>query len=121
MNPLGLLLATMERPPAIEEEFQDWYDAEHFPERRDCDGFLTAGRYICRDGWPKYSALFIALVELRTARIGETGSVGAFGGSARYIDGERMRSVRTTRGGHLRRKVTFPIRQQRRQTRHLFL
>lgn len=57
-DPLGLLLATMEPPPAIEEEFQDWYDTEHFPERRDCQGFLTAGRYICLDGWPKYLALY---------------------------------------------------------------
>ena len=58
MNALGLLLATMEPPPAIEEEFQDWYDNEHFPERRDCEGFLTAGRYVCLDGWPKYLALY---------------------------------------------------------------
>ena len=26
----GLLLATMEPPANIEEEFQDWYDSEHF-------------------------------------------------------------------------------------------
>ncbi len=58
MSALGLLLATMEPPPAIEEEFQDWYDTEHFPERQDCEGFLTAGRYICLDGWPKYLALY---------------------------------------------------------------
>ncbi len=58
MSPLGLLLATMEPPPAMEEEYQDWYDTEHFPERRDCEGFLTAGRYICLDGWPKYLALY---------------------------------------------------------------
>jgi len=55
---LGLLMATMEPPPAIEEEFQDWYDTEHFPERRDCEGFVTAGRYLCIDGWPKYLALY---------------------------------------------------------------
>jgi hypothetical protein len=29
----GLRLAMMEPPPAVEEEFQDWYDTEHFPER----------------------------------------------------------------------------------------
>lgn len=58
MTAYGLLLATMEPPPAIEEEFQDWYDTEHFPERRDCEGFLTAGRYVCVQGWPKYLALY---------------------------------------------------------------
>ena len=54
----GLLLATMEPPPAIEEEFQDWYDTEHFPERAGCPGFLTARRFICVDGWPRYLALY---------------------------------------------------------------
>lgn len=54
----GLLLAMMEPPPAMEEEFQDWYDTEHFPERASCDGFLTAGRFICVEGWPRYLALY---------------------------------------------------------------
>ncbi len=58
MTVTGLLLATMEPPPAMEEEFQDWYDTEHFPERRDCEGFVTAGRYICIDGFPRYLALY---------------------------------------------------------------
>jgi len=54
----GLLLATMEPPPAMEEEFQDWYDTEHFPERATCEGFLSAHRFICVDGWPRYLALY---------------------------------------------------------------
>ena len=41
-QPVGLLLATMEPPAGLEEEFQDWYDSEHFPERQGCPGFLTA-------------------------------------------------------------------------------
>jgi hypothetical protein len=54
----GLLLATMEPPASLEEEFQDWYDGEHFPERRDCAGFETANRFVCVDGWPRYLALY---------------------------------------------------------------
>jgi hypothetical protein len=54
----GLLLAMMEPPPAMEEEFQDWYDTEHFPERATCEGFLTASRFVCIDGWPRYLALY---------------------------------------------------------------
>jgi hypothetical protein len=54
----GLLLATMEPPANIEEEFQDWYDSEHFPERRNCAGFETANRLVCVDGWPRYIALY---------------------------------------------------------------
>jgi hypothetical protein len=54
----GLLLATMEPSPGLEEEFQHWYDTEHFPERRDTIGFLTAIRMVCLDGWPRYIALY---------------------------------------------------------------
>lgn len=54
----GLLLAMMEPPPTLEEEFQHWYDSEHFPERQNVEGFLTAARYICLDGWPRYLALY---------------------------------------------------------------
>ena len=54
----GLLLAMMEPSASFEEEFQDWYDIEHFPERRAINGFLTATRLICIDGWPRYLALY---------------------------------------------------------------
>jgi hypothetical protein len=54
----GLLLAMMEPPPAMEEEFQDWYDTEHFPERAAVKGFLTAHRFVCIAGWPRYLALY---------------------------------------------------------------
>jgi hypothetical protein len=57
-TPVGLLLATMEPPANIEEEFQDWYDTEHFPERQGCPGFLTANRFVCVDGWPRYLAMY---------------------------------------------------------------
>ena len=57
-EPKGLLLATMEPPPAMEEEFQEWYDTEHFPEREGCEGFETAARFICIDGWPRYLAAY---------------------------------------------------------------
>lgn len=54
----GLLLAMMEPSPTLEEEFQHWYDSEHFPERQNVEGFLTAARYTCLDGWPRYIALY---------------------------------------------------------------
>ena len=55
---VGLLFATMEPPANIEEEFQDWYDTEHFPERQACPGFLTANRFVCIEGWPRYLAAY---------------------------------------------------------------
>lgn len=57
-TPCGLLFAAMEPSPELEEEFQHWYDTEHFPERRDCPGFRTAARFVCIEGWPKYLAAY---------------------------------------------------------------
>jgi len=57
-EPLGLLLVTMQPPSEMEEEFQDWYDDEHVPERAAIPGFLNARRYVCIEGWPRYVALY---------------------------------------------------------------
>jgi hypothetical protein len=54
----ALLIVTMEPPPAMEEEFNDWYDTEHFPQRRALPGFLSGSRWVCLDGWPRYLALY---------------------------------------------------------------
>lgn len=55
---LGLLCATMEPPDGLGEEFNNWYDFEHLPERADTSGFLNAERFICIEGWPRYLALY---------------------------------------------------------------
>ena len=55
---LGLLLVAMEPPPGLDEEFNDWYDTEHLPQRRALPGFLSGRRFVCVDGWPRYAALY---------------------------------------------------------------
>jgi hypothetical protein len=54
----GLLLVTMEPPAGLEEEFNDWYDTEHFPQRRGLPGFESASRWACLSGWPRWVALY---------------------------------------------------------------
>jgi hypothetical protein len=54
----AMLIVTMEPPAALEEEFSDWYDTEHFPQRRALPGFMSASRWVCLDGWPRYLALY---------------------------------------------------------------
>jgi len=56
--PGGLLLVTMQPPSDMEDEFNDWYDTEHFPERRALPGFLSASRWAAVEGWPRYLALY---------------------------------------------------------------
>jgi hypothetical protein len=43
---LGILIASMNMANAAEDEFHDWYDTEHLPERLACPGFLRCQRWI---------------------------------------------------------------------------
>lgn len=54
----AILLVTMEPPAVLEEEFNDWYDNEHVPERRAIAGFLNGLRMVCVKGWPRYLAVY---------------------------------------------------------------
>ena len=44
--PKGTLIAAMKMGQAAEDEFHDWYDTEHLPERQRVPGFLTCERWI---------------------------------------------------------------------------
>ena len=50
----GILIAAMDFSAAPEDEFHDWYDLEHIPERLAIPGFLNAQRWIGVDN-PKIS------------------------------------------------------------------
>jgi hypothetical protein len=50
----GILIAAMDFSAAPEDEFHDWYDLEHIPERLAIAGFLNAQRWIAVDN-PKVS------------------------------------------------------------------
>ena len=54
----GLLLAMMEPPEEMEEEFSEWYDTEHIPERECVPGILSAQRFVAHEGFPRYLALY---------------------------------------------------------------
>ncbi len=42
----GTLIAAMNVAQAVEDEFHDWYDTEHLPERQRVPGFLVCQRWI---------------------------------------------------------------------------
>src|SRR5690606_17444713 len=54
----ALLLAMMTPPADLEEEFNEWYDTEHFPRLSTVPGFDRSSRYVAVKGWPKYVALY---------------------------------------------------------------
>jgi hypothetical protein len=54
----GLLLVMIDIDPQYEDEFNQWYTEEHFPERQQCPGFLSARRFVSVEGEPKYLAIY---------------------------------------------------------------
>ena len=57
---MGLLLTMTEPPPAMDEEFNAWYDTEHMAERLAIPGFLSARRWVrdCKPGEGRYLATY---------------------------------------------------------------
>ena len=58
MTTSAMLIVTMQAPADMEDEFNDWYDTEHFPQRAGLPGFGQCTRWACLDGWPRYLALY---------------------------------------------------------------
>jgi len=60
MSRRGLLLTMTEPPPALEEEFNAWYDDEHMDERLAIPGFRSARRWVAdvAPGEGKYLATY---------------------------------------------------------------
>ncbi|MFY9877786.1 MAG: hypothetical protein WCD65_03780 [Pseudolabrys sp.] len=56
----GLLLVMADIDPAIERDFNQWYEQEHLSERMAIPGFLRARRFTAIEGSPKYLALTIS-------------------------------------------------------------
>ncbi|RQT37464.1 MULTISPECIES: hypothetical protein [Burkholderia cepacia complex] len=54
----AMLMVMMEPPSDLEDEFNDWYDTEHFPQRRSLPGCIAASRWVCMHGWPRWMALY---------------------------------------------------------------
>ena len=54
----GFLMVSMEPTPAYDEEFNDWYDLEHVPERTKIPGFESGRRFVCLSGWPRYLSMY---------------------------------------------------------------
>jgi len=72
----GILIAAMNIGNAAEDEFHDWYDSEHLPERQRVTGFLLCQRWIGADD-PKVSG---ATYDLDTAGVLQSPGYLAIGG-----------------------------------------
>src|SRR5271165_4107836 len=73
----GLLFASFDYSPAQEDEFNDWYDLEHVPERMRVPGFLNAQRWI-GDENPKIA---VATYDLETHAVMDSPEYQAIAGA----------------------------------------
>ena len=73
----GLLFASFDHSPAQEDEFNDWYDLEHVPERLRVPGFLNAQRWV-GDENPKIA---VATYDLETHAVMSSPAYQAIGGA----------------------------------------
>ncbi len=72
----GTLIAAMNMAHAAEDEFHDWYDTEHLPERQRVPGFLVCQRWIgAHDG-----KVSVATYDLDTVAVLKSPAYRAIGG-----------------------------------------
>ena len=72
----GTLIAAMNMGRAAEDEFNDWYDTEHLPERERVPGFLLCRRWLGADD-PRVS---VATYDLENAKVLQSSGYLAIGG-----------------------------------------
>ncbi|MDB5864410.1 MAG: hypothetical protein JWO70_2216 [Betaproteobacteria bacterium] len=75
-NPMGLLVAGFDSAPVNPDEFNDWYDTEHVPERRRVPGFVNCERWVGAEN----PGLSIATYDLESLDVLKTGAYRAIAG-----------------------------------------
>jgi hypothetical protein len=76
MSMKGTLIAAMRMGPVPQDEFNDWYDTEHLPERQRVPGFLSCERWIGVDD----PTLSVAAYDLETVAVLQGAAYRAIGG-----------------------------------------
>lgn len=74
-KPLGLLVAAFDISNCPEDEFNDWYDTEHVPDREKVWGFLTLQRWVAVD----HPKAMLAIYDLQSTGVLETPQYLAIG------------------------------------------
>jgi hypothetical protein len=85
----GLLFASFDTSPAQEDEFNDWYDTEHVPERMRVPGFINAQRWI-GDENPKIA---VATYDLETHAVMDSPPYQAIGGANGSVWTKRITAI----------------------------
>jgi hypothetical protein len=85
----GLLFASFNFSGAHEDEFHDWYDLEHIPERQRVPGFITCERWIGEEN-PKIA---VATYDLETLSVLRSPAYLAIGGDNLSVWSKRVTAM----------------------------
>ena len=85
----GLLFASFDTSSAREDEFNDWYDLEHVPERLRVPGFLNAQRWVGDDN-PKFA---VATYDLESHAVMGSPAYQAIGGANGSVWTKRITAI----------------------------
>lgn len=101
-SPRVKLVVLMDVEEEFEDEFNRWYDTEHFPERMQCPGFLSGHRYVCATGGPKYGAIYL----LESTDVLESDAYRAIADDSPWTARLRPRLRNVTRAVYVERPAT---------------
>jgi hypothetical protein len=87
--PKGLLFMAFDFSTAHADEFHDWYDQEHVPERLRVPGFLNADRWIADDN----PMVHVATYDLENAAVLSSPPYRAVGGANQSVWTKRVTSM----------------------------
>jgi hypothetical protein len=85
----GLLFASFDFSPAHADEFHDWYDLEHIPERLRVPGFINAERWIGEDN----AKIAAATYDLDSVGVLHSASYNAIGGANGSVWTKRITAI----------------------------
>src|SRR5580692_1115619 len=85
----GLLFASFDFSDAHEDEFHDWYDLEHIPERQRVPGFITCERWISDEN-PKIA---VATYDLEAVSVLHSAPYLAIGGDNLSVWSKRVTAM----------------------------
>lgn len=96
-----LLIVTATIDPAVEDDWNRWYNDVHLPEIAECPGFRSAQRYVAneRDGTRSY----VSIYELSSPEAVESAAFGARRGWGPFGDRVRFKTLRFSRIAQIER------------------
>jgi hypothetical protein len=116
MTRKGMLLVLMQPPAHLEEEYNDWYDTEHLPDRLSAPGFEAGRRYVSIGGGPR---TYVAVYDLADVHVLETPEYRKLSGSSFTPWTKRL--MRRIRRYRLLTEQVFPGDAISQPCSHLFL